>query len=96
LESARSALDAAWEAGSPFDAAVAKALAGRGARLVTKHAQQVLAGIGFTLEHPLHRYVRRARVLDGLLGDTRTLTREIGERLLADGALPAILPLTAP
>ena len=93
VESARGALDAAWEAGSPFDAAVAKAIAGRSARLVVKHAQQVLAGIGFTLEHPLHRYVRRVRVLDGLLGDTRTLTRTLGEQLLQDRALPAILPL---
>jgi hypothetical protein len=93
VESARGALDAAWEAGSPFDAAVAKAIAGRSARLVAKHAQQVLAGIGFTLEHPLHRHVRRVRVLDGLLGDARSLTRELGEQLLRDRGLPAILPL---
>ena len=93
VESARGALDAAWEAGSPFDAAVAKAISGRGARLVARHAQQVLAGIGFTLEHPLHGYVRRVRVLDGLLGDARSLTRELGERLLRERALPAILPL---
>ena len=77
----------------PFDAAVAKAIAGRGARLVAEHGQQVLAGIGFTTEHPLHRYVRRVRVLDGLLGDTRTLTRELGDQLLRDRGLPAILPL---
>lgn len=93
VESARSAIDAAWEAGSPFDAAVAKAIAGRSAHLVARHAQQVLAGVGFTMEHPLHRYVRRARVLDGLLGDARSLTRELGERLLRDRGLPAILPL---
>jgi hypothetical protein len=93
VESARSAIDAAWEAGSPFDAAVAKAIAGRGARLVARHTQQVLAGIGFTMEHPLHRFVRRARVLDGLLGDARSLTRELGEQLLRDRGLPAILPL---
>ena len=93
VESARGALDAAWEAGSPFDAAVAKAIAGRSARLVAKHAQQVLAGIGFTAEHPLHRYVRRTRVLDALLGDARTLTRALGEQLLEARALPSILPL---
>jgi len=93
VESARGALDAAWEAGSPLDAAVAKAIAGRSGRLVARHAQQVLAGIGFTLDHPLHRYVRRVRVLDGLLGDARTLTRELGEQLLHERGLPAILPL---
>ena len=93
VESSRAALDAAWEAGSAFDAAIAKAIAGRGARLVAKHAQQVLAGVGFTLEHPLHRYVRRVRLLDGLLGDARSLTRALGEQLLRDGGLPDILPL---
>jgi alkylation response protein AidB-like acyl-CoA dehydrogenase len=72
---------------------MAKAIAGRAARLAAKHCQQVLAGIGFTLEHPLHRYLRRVRVLDGLLGDTRTLTRALGEELLRTGGLPPILPL---
>jgi hypothetical protein len=93
VEAARAALDAAWEGGSPFHATVAKAIAGRSARLVVTHGQQVLAGIGFTTEHPLHRYVRRVRVLDALLGDARTLTRALGERLLRDRGLPAILPL---
>ena len=34
--------------------------AGRGARVAAKHCQQVLAGIGFTTEHDLHRYLRRS------------------------------------
>ncbi len=93
IEAARGAVDAAWEGGSPLEAAAAKAIAGRSARTVARHAQQVLAGIGFTMEHPLHRFVRRARSLDGLLGDHRTLTRELGEQLLVDRGLPAILPL---
>jgi hypothetical protein len=88
VEAARAALDAAWEAGSAFDASVAKAVAGRSARLAAKHCQQVLAGIGFTTEHDLHRYVKRVRVLDGLLGDSRSLTRAIGEQLLRAGGLP--------
>lgn len=93
VESARGALDAAWEAGTPFDAAVAKAIAGRSARLAAKHCQQVLAGIGFTAEHRFHHHLRRTRALDGLLGDARSLTKAIGEQLLAEGGLPAILPL---
>jgi hypothetical protein len=93
VESARGALDAAWEAGTPFEAMAAKAIAGRSARLVAKHCQQVLAGIGFTTEHPLHRYVKRVRVLDGLLGDARSLTRSMGEQLLEARRLPPILPL---
>ena len=93
IEAASAALDGAWDDGAPFTAAVAKATAGRSARLVARHAQQVLAGIGFTAEHPFHRYFRRVRVLDDLLGDTRTLTREIGQSLLQARSLPVGLPL---
>ena len=67
--------------------------AGRGALTAARHCQQVLAGIGFTTEHPLHHHTRRARVLDQLLGDTRTLTRRLGDDLVATRTLPALLPL---
>ena len=93
VESADAAVDGAWKDGTPLTAALAKAIAGRSARTVARHAQQVLAGVGFTTEHALHRYVRRAFVLDGLLGDTRTLTRQLGEQLLAARSLPSLLPL---
>lgn len=94
VEAARAALAAAEESGAVLDAAAAKAVAGRTARVASTHCQQVLAGIGFTLEHPFHHGLRRARVLDGLLGDARTLSRELGERLLADRTVPPMLPLT--
>jgi hypothetical protein len=93
LEAADAALGAAWDAGSPLDAAVAKAIAGRRARTVARHCQQVLAGIGFTTEHPFHRYLRRTLVLDALLGDARSLTREVGDQLLATRRLASLLPL---
>ena len=93
IESAAAALDAAWDEPGPLTASVAKALAGRGGRLVTRHCQQVLAGIGFTSEHAFHPYLRRVRVLDGLLGDARSLTRELGQSLLQAGELPPILAL---
>jgi hypothetical protein len=93
IDAAEAALHAAWGDGSPLSAALAKALAGRGARAARRHCQQVLAGIGFTTEHPLHRYVRRTLVLDGLLGDARSLTRWLGDDLLRTRRLPAILPL---
>ena len=64
IEAADAAAHAAWDDGTPLTAALAKAVAGRSARTVARHAQQVLAGIGFTTEHPLHLYVRRALVLD--------------------------------
>ncbi|HVV37924.1 MAG TPA: acyl-CoA dehydrogenase family protein [Acidimicrobiales bacterium] len=93
LDAAKAALHGAWNQPSPFTAMVAKATAGRSARAVARHAQQVLAGIGFTAEHPFHTHFRRVRVLDHLLGDAPTLTRDIGAQLLADGRLPTPLPL---
>ena len=54
IEAADAALGAAWDDGTPFTAAMAKAVAGRSARTVSRHCQQVLAGIGFTTEHDLH------------------------------------------
>ena len=93
LEATSALTTAAWEEPTPGTAALAKGLAGRSARTVIRHAQQVLAGIGFTLEHPLHRYVRRTIVLDQLLGAGAVLTRRSGADLLATGALPATLPL---
>jgi hypothetical protein len=93
VEAADAGLGAAWDEGSPEAAALAKALAGRGARTATRHCQQVLAGIGFTTEHDFHRFVRRAFVLDQLLGASRTVTREFGEQLLATRTLPELPPL---
>jgi hypothetical protein len=93
IESAQACADAAWDDASPLAAALAKAVAGANARTVARHAQQVLGGMGYTTEHPLHRYVRRTLVLDQLLGAGRSLTREIGEQLLAAGELPDMLPL---
>jgi len=93
IEAADAALAAAWEFESAMNAAVAKAVAGRSARTVARHCQQVLAGIGFTTEHPFHRYLRRVLVLDGLLGDSRTLIKQLGEEILSTRALPPILPL---
>ena len=93
IEAADAALMAAWDVGSPTGAALAKAIAGDSAHTVVRHCQQVLAGIGFTTEHPFHRYLRRTLVLDGLLGDAGSLAQELGDDLLATRRLPSILPL---
>ncbi len=93
IEAADAAAQAADDDGSTLTAALAKAVAGRSARTVARHAQQVLAGIGFTTEHSLHLYVRRALVLDVLLGDARSLTASLGTQLLNDRRLPSLLPL---
>jgi hypothetical protein len=93
VETADAALDGAWLDGAPLSAAIAKSLAGRGARIAARHCQQVLAGIGFTTEHELHRYVRRVFVLDELLGGSRPLTADLGRHLLDSRQLPGLLPL---
>jgi alkylation response protein AidB-like acyl-CoA dehydrogenase len=93
VESAAAAAEGAWQDEQPLTAALAKAVAGRSARTVARHAQQVLAGVGFTTEHPFHHHLRRALALDALLGDTRTLTRDLGRQLLADRRAPRLLPL---
>jgi hypothetical protein len=93
LEAAAGLLTAAWEEPTPGAAALAKGLAGRSARTVARHAQQVLAGIGFTAEHPLHGYVRRTIVLDQLFGAGSVLTRRSGAGVLDSGVLPMRLPL---
>jgi alkylation response protein AidB-like acyl-CoA dehydrogenase len=72
---------------------MAKAFAGRSGRTVAGHCQQVLAGIGFTTEHPLHHFVRRTLVLDQLLGAGTDLTRHLGGRVLGSGRLPPAFPL---
>jgi Acyl-CoA dehydrogenase, C-terminal domain len=93
IEAADAVLDAAWLDQSPQTAAMAKAVAGRSARTAARHCQQVLAGIGFTTEHALHRYVRRVLVLDQLLGSSKVLTRELGSDVIASRKLPPLLPL---
>ncbi|WP_096444713.1 acyl-CoA dehydrogenase family protein [Mycobacterium shigaense] len=72
---------------------LAKAAAGQAALTTAKHCQQVLGGIGFTAEHMLHRHVKRALVLDSLLGSARELTLEAGKVLRAKGSAPRLAQL---
>lgn len=91
-EAAEALAAAAWDDPSPVNAAAAKAFAGRSGRTVARHCQQVLAGIGFTSEHPFHHHLRRTLVLDQLLGGP-SLTRSLGEDVLRTRRLPSVLPL---
>jgi hypothetical protein len=93
VEAAAALLDAAWEDRSPVTAGMAKAFAGRSARTAARHCQQVLAGIGFTTEHPLHLFIRRTMVLDQLLGGGSLLTRQLGADILRTSTLPPAFPL---
>jgi hypothetical protein len=72
---------------------LAKAAAGQAALTAARHCQQVLGGIGFTAEHDLHRHVRRALVLDGLLGSARELTREAGALIRQGHSAPRLVQL---
>jgi len=93
-EGAAAALSAAWDADDAFLAGLlAKSLAGRAARIAATQCQQVLAGIGFTAEHPFHRFLVRALVLDSVLGSAIELPTAIGARLISAGAIPRLVEL---
>ncbi|MGO8870354.1 MAG: acyl-CoA dehydrogenase family protein, partial [Acidimicrobiales bacterium] len=93
ISMAEAMLDAAWLDATPETSSMAKAVAGRQAKTTARHCQQVLAGIGFTVEHPFHRYVRRTLVLDALLGTAASLTTSLGAELIDRRRLPHLLPL---
>jgi hypothetical protein len=90
IEGAESTLPAATD---DLGCLLAKAAAGQAALTAAKHCQQVLAGIGFTAEHDLHRHVQRVMVLDGLLGSARDLTREAGTLVRLRGSAPRLAQL---
>jgi len=93
LEAARSVLDSAWTDGSPWAAAVAKAVAGSAYRDVARHAMQLCGAVGLTREHHQHGFVERGALLEELLGSARHLERELGSRLLAGLRAPAVVQL---
>jgi hypothetical protein len=93
IEALDAALTGAWDAPGPLTAALAKAVAGRSARTVAAHSQQVLAGIGFTTEHPFHRFLKRTMALEGLLGTADDIVVEVGRHLLATRTVPTLVEL---
>ena len=86
-------LDAAADAPGLLTAQLAKATAGRTVRTIAAHAQQVLAGIGFTTDHPFHRFLKRTMLLDGVFGSSDDLAVAIGHQLLAARAIPTLIDL---
>jgi Acyl-CoA dehydrogenase, C-terminal domain len=96
IEGAEATLDAATAQTDDADelaSLLAKAAAGQAALTAARHCQQVLGGIGFTAEHPLHHHVKRSLILDGLLGSARELTRQAGAALWAKGSAPRLAQL---
>jgi len=97
VESTDAALTSAWDVADSAEglmtAALAKALAARGARTVATHTQQVLAGIGFTTDHQFHFFLKRCLLLEGMLGSADSITLEVGRHLLATRNVPTLIEL---
>lgn len=93
IEGAEATLVAAAAEPDDLSFLLAKAAAGQAALTAARHCQQVLGGIGFTAEHELHRHIKRALVLDAMLGSSRELTREAGKALRAKGFAPRLAQL---
>jgi hypothetical protein len=93
VEALEAALGAAWDEPGPATAALAKAIAGRTAETVATHGQQVLAGVGFTTEHPFHRYRKRTMALAGLFGTSDDIVVDLGRELLGTRTVPTVIEL---
>ena len=77
----------------------AKRAAGEGAVFACEQAIQVHGGIGFTYEHILHRYYKRAQWIDAFDGNGRAHRAAIAAELLdrrgGEGVAETTLPVTA-
>jgi alkylation response protein AidB-like acyl-CoA dehydrogenase len=79
---------AAWcvaqgDEGAPVAAAAAMAFATEAAVAACERSIQVHGGIGFTWEHPLHRFYKRALWLEGFGSRPSELRLEVANALLA-------------
>ncbi len=72
---------------------VAKLVAGRAQKTVGAHCQQVLAGIGFTAQHPFHKFLARAVTMDRLFGSGSELAPEVGRVLIGRGGAMRLVEL---
>jgi alkylation response protein AidB-like acyl-CoA dehydrogenase len=68
---------------APLAAAAAKASATEAAVAACERSIQVHGGVGFTWEHPLHRFYKRAIWLEGFGARPAELRLEVAEALLA-------------
>jgi alkylation response protein AidB-like acyl-CoA dehydrogenase len=93
VEALEATLAVAGEEPNADTAALAKAVAGRTARTVVAHCQQVLAGIGFTTDHPFHRFLKRTVLLEGLFGSADEIVVALGRQLLAARKVPTLIEL---
>jgi len=91
VESAvNTALHAAWALNGAIEpdqpwASLAKSVCVETSVKVTGNAIQVLGGLGFTWEHPIHLFYRRAIASRQSFGSTRMHRELIASRLLGNG-----------
>jgi alkylation response protein AidB-like acyl-CoA dehydrogenase len=94
-EGARSATYyAAWAADAspddlPVAASMAKAYASDAGWRVPDQSLQVHGGIGFTWEHDLHLFLKRAKVDAAMFGDAHWHRERVADAILTDVAEPA-------
>jgi len=88
VRAARVVVDESWSSDPEPMTVAAKCLAAGAAAVASQNCLQVLGAIGFTLEHELNRFIRRAKVLDRLYGSERELRGELGRSLRTRGAMP--------
>ena len=84
----------AWESEDfPLAAATAKVVTGKAVEVTAANTQQLLAGIGFTAEHPYHEFMKRAVVLERILGSRTEVSAVVGRRLIERGEAPRLVQL---
>ena len=85
---------AAWETDDlPLAAATAKVVTGEAVSVTAANVQQLLAGIGFTAEHPFHHFMKRTLVLERMLGSAAELAPQVGQQLIERGKAPRLVQL---
>jgi hypothetical protein len=93
LEAAQASADAAATSPTELGAMVAKSMSGKASRLAARNCLQVMGGMGFTWDHPLHRYQKRGLLLDTLLGSSTYLPAAIGSLLTQSRSAPRLVEL---
>jgi alkylation response protein AidB-like acyl-CoA dehydrogenase len=79
---------AAGEPAAPAAAAAAKARSTETAVLTCERGIQALGGVGFTWEHPMHRFYKRALAIAAMLGTSDELWSRTADRVL--GPAPTV------
>jgi hypothetical protein len=87
-------ISTAWESDDLLlAAATAKVVTGKAVEVTAANTQQLLAGVGFTAEHPYHEFMKRTVVLERILGTGTEVSRVLGRQLIERGEAPRLVQL---